>query len=48
MCLHHDFLSTNPFSAVLKGVRRIQLDPSCSGSGMIHTALVRSPAWCEV
>ena len=39
-CIHADFLKTNPFAAQFANVQRIQLDPSCSGSGMSHTALV--------
>lgn len=46
-CIHHDFLTTNPYSATYANVQRIQLDPSCSGSGMSHTSLVLITPWTD-
>ncbi|KAK8830502.1 hypothetical protein WA577_004235 [Blastocystis sp. JDR] len=42
-CIHHDFLTTNPYASTYANVQRIQLDPSCSGSGMSHTSLDFTP-----
>ena len=38
-----DFLESDPTSPKFRNVRCIQVDPSCSGSGMSHTSLDFSP-----